>query len=260
MEPKVYEMPDTPETYKNMPDAELLKLSLEKWQTILEKLEEGYEVTNHQAYSCPLCRQYLLESGCEGCPIERDTSEHSCQGTPYGDNHLDIHTLTEDDIEAVKEEITYLEYLYEQYKEPEPEPSEPKLEIPVTDFGGNKITLSVRGGAGHDHVYILKDGVPVAYMHIIPGHSYPGGYRVNVFASDKEFFEHEPPALATPVQKTKQQPPEVLGTITCTLCKETNPTYEITDPKLVDFLADHDSALKITLPGRRRVDLHYKRE
>jgi hypothetical protein len=153
--------------------------------------------------------------------------------------------------------------------EPESEPSEPKLEIPVTDlipvtdFGGNKITLAVRGGLGHDHVHILKDGVPVAYMHIIPGKNYTGGYSVDVFSSDKEFFEAEPSALATPVQKTKQQQPEVLGTITCTYlyCCGLDPTYEITDPKLAQFLDSHDESFKVELPKTMRTKpIHYQRD
>jgi len=65
-----------------------LGLSIEKWETIVQEMERGVEVTGDGgATTCALCRSVTPENNviaqCQNCSVFRFTQERDCEGTPY---------------------------------------------------------------------------------------------------------------------------------------------------------------------------------
>lgn len=90
------------------------RMKFEKLLKIAQKLpsnEDFYPMLG--ADTCPLCALYLRwnpdrdKDGCYGCPIQRKTGKHTCEGTPYDPGIMDAVTVA-DYIPALKAEIGFL--------------------------------------------------------------------------------------------------------------------------------------------------------
>lgn len=55
-----------------------LQGSIEKWRAI-----EAGTGKDNAAWNCPLCALFLLQGGCNGCPVFARTGAESCQDTPF---------------------------------------------------------------------------------------------------------------------------------------------------------------------------------
>lgn len=102
---------------------ELLKGSIEKWESIRDKSAE-----DRGSQNCPLCQKFLICGGsdmvCKGCPVAEFTGKDACDSTPYEewtDHHHEEHvgipiivlncgTCTS----IVDSEITFLKHLLEE--------------------------------------------------------------------------------------------------------------------------------------------------
>ena len=159
--------------YIRIPDAEKLYDEEERWQSVLEKWREivriyeaGNIPTNIHGKSCAFCIYYEDgENDCytedESCPIYKETGDVQCFGTPF-------HRVAQnrDDPELAlphaRKMLTFLENLYEKTH------PKPIQRVPFTDFFDKKLELAVvRGCFGHDHLYLLKNGKPICYLHVI---------------------------------------------------------------------------------------------
>ena len=116
-------LPDAPE-FKTTKEA--LDHSIEKWETIVEKLKEGgYELLNVHAPSCALCAKFFkysddeLTENCSGCPVYKKTGNKYCETTPYEkfSEHRIEHNLK---LMYAIQELEFLKGLKDEYKE-EPE-------------------------------------------------------------------------------------------------------------------------------------------
>lgn len=71
--PTIYEKPASTK------DA-MLK-SIAKWETIVQKLKEGYMIDGYTSESCALCK--LFGASCSGCPVSEKTNKIQCRETPF---------------------------------------------------------------------------------------------------------------------------------------------------------------------------------
>lgn len=62
-----------------------LSLSIEKWRTIADYLEEhpGVQVRDGGIFTCAMCVVYNTNHDCIECPIRKFTGKSGCEGTPY---------------------------------------------------------------------------------------------------------------------------------------------------------------------------------
>jgi len=115
-------LPDAPK-FKTTKEA--LDHSIEKWETIVEKLKEGHELINVHAPSCALCAKFFKYSddgtteSCSGCPVYKKTGNKYCETTPYEkfSGHRIEHDLK---LMYAIQELEFLKELKDEYKE-EPE-------------------------------------------------------------------------------------------------------------------------------------------
>lgn len=85
-----------------------LALSIQKWQFIVECLEEGKQVSQDGGiHTCALCRAYH-SYGCTGCPIFKFTRCSSCNRTPIQMWEMEVCTLA-----VAKAELYFLVALQE---------------------------------------------------------------------------------------------------------------------------------------------------
>lgn len=62
-----------------MDDEDLIKLSIQKWQDIVDGTGTDEGITN-----CALCQKYYYSGcHCDDCPIKKITGQRFCGGTPY---------------------------------------------------------------------------------------------------------------------------------------------------------------------------------
>ena len=93
-----------------------LKLSIEKWQTIVEFLIKHPKriIFDGSGDTCACCRRSFAR--CDGCPIKIYTGNPYCTGTPYDDY---IFWRIENNVEALKAakaEITFLKKVLKETK------------------------------------------------------------------------------------------------------------------------------------------------
>lgn len=90
------------------------RMKFEKLLKIAQKLpsnDDFYPMLGEN--TCPLCALYLRWNpdrdgdSCFGCPIQRKTGKHGCEGTPYDPGIIDAVTVA-DYIPALKAEIEFL--------------------------------------------------------------------------------------------------------------------------------------------------------
>lgn len=55
-----------------------LRGSIKKWEKIVDGT--GCDLGSH---NCPLCKLFLTDDGCEGCPVSEKTGKPDCRGSPY---------------------------------------------------------------------------------------------------------------------------------------------------------------------------------
>lgn len=70
---KIYRCPDT-DCDETSSDEEVILESIQKWRTIIQKLEEGYTIENEYSDSCALCAKYV---NCDNCILHELTGK-SC--------------------------------------------------------------------------------------------------------------------------------------------------------------------------------------
>jgi hypothetical protein len=65
---------------------EAIDIAIEKWEFIAQLLNNGYEVIYDGGIStCALCRLYINNDDCDGCPVSAATKVETCISTPYVD-------------------------------------------------------------------------------------------------------------------------------------------------------------------------------
>lgn len=70
---KIYRCPDT-DCDETSSDEEVILESIQKWRTIIEKLEAGYTIENYYSDSCALCAKYP-DFDCEDCLLYKKTGK-----------------------------------------------------------------------------------------------------------------------------------------------------------------------------------------
>ena len=80
------EIIDPEPNYSELSPIELLKLSIEKWQTIANylKVHPRIYISERGISTCACCRRYNgIGQYCEGCPVREFTDRIGCENTPY---------------------------------------------------------------------------------------------------------------------------------------------------------------------------------
>jgi hypothetical protein len=98
--PPLYICPPSPK-FDNAIDA--LKHSIQKWETIVQKLKEGYKIQDYDSRSCALCKTFIM---CVNCPVCLKTGRTDCELTPYG-----IFSWNDTSIEKAQDEVDFLKSL-----------------------------------------------------------------------------------------------------------------------------------------------------
>ena len=128
IEPPKPEPPKTPNFYvedgnlkKNVdfsdPDLstkDLLKLSIEKWITIKNHIQEhNEELFDGAGSTCALCSHFQSRS-CAGCPIREETGKIGCENSPYSDYRK--ARGTEAHLKSACDEVIFLTELLLKYE------------------------------------------------------------------------------------------------------------------------------------------------
>lgn len=68
---KIYRCPDS-DCDETSSEEEVILETIQKWRTIIEKLEAGYTIENYYSDSCALCAKYA-DSDCDDCLLYKNT-------------------------------------------------------------------------------------------------------------------------------------------------------------------------------------------
>jgi len=91
-----------------------LEKSIEKWTEIADT---GNVIGRLGPFNCALCRLYLLNGSCNGCPVKKRTGQPFCEGSPYkwfddkSEVELSDHRALEEVKEHARMELEFLKSL-----------------------------------------------------------------------------------------------------------------------------------------------------
>lgn len=110
---KVYRGPDFPTLpiVRNCDERDLLELSIQKWEFVLEHYDEIH--ADGGSNTCALCMRYdpsgFVVPRCGGCPVRKATGQPGCVGSPFMKFHK--ATCADERYVAAAQELEFLKSL-----------------------------------------------------------------------------------------------------------------------------------------------------